>query len=82
MGERLKMFSEKIPHMLNHVPGPGYKPKDRHLYNESGLNRNHRSFSTGLRQDLSKPSNENPGPEFYMIKRFPKEKKTNKTVEY
>ena len=76
------MHLSKIPHMLNHVPGPAYLPKDRHLYNSSGLGRNHRSFSTGLRQDLSTSSNSNPGPEYYKIRRFPQDKKMNKTVEY
>lgn len=69
MAERLKMFTEKIPKIYSSNPGPKYLPRDRHLYNETGLKINHNSFTNGERIDFSKPQNIYPGPQ-YKIKGF------------
>jgi len=44
------------------VPGAIYLIKDRHLYNETGLNE--RNFGFGERLDLSMPANDYPGSKY------------------
>ena len=50
---RLKMYSEKMASDKNWVPGPYHAVKERHLYNNVGMNE--RNFAFGERIDLSKP---------------------------
>lgn len=46
------------------MPGARYLIKDRHLYNETGLNE--RNFSFGERLDLSMPANDYPGSKYQI----------------
>ena len=61
---RLKMYSQKMAQNKNWVPGARYLIKDRHLYNETGLNE--RNFGFGERLDLSMPANDYPGSKYQI----------------
>ena len=76
------MFTSIIPQQYSFVPGPKYNPKDRHIYNENGLNKTKNSFTCGQRINFSKPLNKNPGPEYEMKGFCDRFKSSNKTISY
>lgn len=58
------MFSTVMAHRLEGVPGPKYQVEGTSTPKHSRT-----TFTTSTRMDLSKPQNENPGPE-YQVGRF------------